>query len=254
MIELFHLSKNFGDFWAVRDVTLKVAAGEVFGFLGPNGAGKTTTIRMMAGLMKPTSGRVFLDGKDIFREPEEAKAILGFIPDRPYLYEKLTGGEFLEFIADLHGLNRGDHRRRRVAELLEFFDLQGWGRELVESYSHGMRQRLVIAAALLHRPKVLIVDEPMVGLDPKGTRLVKRLFFDLAQVGVAIFMSTHNLEVAEEMCHRIGIINEGRVIALGTMQELREKAESEDERLEPLFLKLTGEERLGELVESSIID
>lgn len=254
MIELFHLSKNFGDFWAVRDVTLKVPTGEVFGFLGPNGAGKTTTIRMMAGLMKPTSGRVFLDGKDIFREPEEAKAILGFIPDRPYLYEKLTGGEFMEFIADLHGLDRGDYRRRRVTELLEFFDLQGWGRELVESYSHGMRQRLAIAAALLHRPKVLIVDEPMVGLDPKGVRLVKRLFFDLAQVGVAIFMSTHNLEVAEEMCHRIGIINEGRVIAMGTMQELREKAESEDERLEPLFLKLTGEERLEELVESSIID
>jgi ABC-2 type transport system ATP-binding protein len=243
VIELVNLNKKFGNFHAVRDVSLQVLPGEVFGFLGPNGAGKTTTIRMMAGLIKPTSGQILLCGKDVSREPEEAKSLLGFIPDRPYLYEKLTGQEFLEFVADLHGMDSGDHRGKRIAELLELFDLQGWRHELVEGYSHGMRQRLAIAAALIHRPKVLIVDEPMVGLDPKGARLVKRLFFELAVAGVSVFMSTHILEIAEEMCHRISIINEGRVIALGTIQELREKAQSTDERLETLFLKLTGEER-----------
>lgn len=245
MIAIDSLNKKFGNFHAVRDLDLRIPAGEVFGFLGPNGAGKTTTIRMMVGLIKPTSGRVLIDGQDISRQPEEAKAILGFIPDRPYLYEKLTGREFLEFIADLHSLDSGDKRKKRIGELLIFFDLEDWGRELVESYSHGMRQRLIIAAALLHRPKVLIVDEPMVGLDPKGARLVKRLFFELAKKGMAIFMSTHSLEVAEKMCQRIGIINEGRLIAVGTMEELREKAQSTDERLEPLFLKLTGGEGEG---------
>jgi len=249
MIELIHLNKKFGNFHAVQDVTLQVPPGEVFGFLGPNGAGKTTTIRMMAGLMKPTSGQILLCGKDVSREPEEAKSLLGFIPDRPYLYEKLTGQEFLEFIADLHGVDSGDRRGRRIAELLELFDLQGWSHELVEGYSHGMRQRLAIASALIHRPKVLIVDEPMVGLDPKGARLVKCLFFELAKAGVSVFMSTHILEVAEEMCHRIGIINEGRVIALGTIEEIREKAQSSDDRLEPLFLKLTGGERNPMMVE-----
>lgn len=249
MIELFHLSKSFRNFQAVKDVTLQIPRGEIFGFLGPNGAGKTTTIRMMAGLMKPTSGRVCLDGKDVLRQPEEAKSVLGFIPDRPYLYEKLTGQEFLDFIADLHGLETGNSRQKRIDELLTFFDLQGWCRELIESYSHGMRQRLVFGAALLHRPKVLIIDEPMVGLDPKGTRLVKGLFRDLSKKGVSIFMSTHTLELAEEICQRIGIINEGRVIALGTMEELREKAKTADARLESLFLKLTGGEEAGEFLE-----
>ena len=245
MIDLWQLNKKFGNLHAVKDVTLRVLPGEIFGFLGPNGAGKTTTIRMMVGLMKPTSGRVLLGGKDITREPEEAKSILGFIPDRPYLYEKLTGQEFLEFIADLHGLDSGDPRGKRIGELLELFDLTGWSRELVESYSHGMRQRLLIAAAMIHRPKVLIVDEPLVGLDPKGARLVKRLFHDMAKASVAIFMSTHILEIAEEMCHRIGIINDGRVIALGTLQELRVKSQSSGGRLEDLFLKLTEEDGIG---------
>jgi len=249
LIELFHLSKSFRNFQAVKDVTLQIPRGEIFGFLGPNGAGKTTTIRMMAGLMKPTSGRVCLDGKDVLRQPEEAKSVLGFIPDRPYLYEKLTGQEFLDFIADLHGLETGNSRQKRIDELLTFFDLQGWCRELIESYSHGMRQRLVFGAALLHRPKVLIVDEPMVGLDPKGTRLVKGLFRDLSKKGVSIFMSTHTLELAEEICQRIGIINEGRVIALGNMEELREKAKTTDARLESLFLKLTGGEEAGGFLE-----
>jgi ABC-2 type transport system ATP-binding protein len=191
--------------------------------------------------MKPTSGRILLDGKDVFRKPDEAKAILGYIPDRPYLYEKLTGGEFLEFIAGLHQLRREDGWEKRSQGLLEYFDLLPWRRELIESYSHGMRQRLIIIAALLHRPKVLVVDEPVVGLDPRGVRLVKSLFRDLVNDGMTLFLSTHILGIAEELCPRIGIIHEGQLLALGSMSELREQAQSRDERLEPIFLKLTQE-------------
>jgi ABC-2 type transport system ATP-binding protein len=245
LIELEGLTKKFGSFYAVRDLSLKVRPGEILGFLGPNGAGKTTTIRMMAGLMKPTSGRILLDGKDVFRKPDEAKAILGYIPDRPYLYEKLTGGEFLEFIAGLHQLGREDGWEKRSQGLLEYFDLLPWRRELIESYSHGMRQRLIIVAALLHRPKVLIVDEPVVGLDPRGVRLVKSLFRDLVNDGMTLFLSTHILGIAEELCPRIGIIHEGQLLALGSMWELREQAQSRDERLEPIFLKLTQEVEPG---------
>ena len=247
MIELDRLNKKFGTFHAVRDLCLRVPPGEIFGFLGPNGAGKTTTIRMMAGLMKPTSGRILLDGKDVARDPEEAKAILGYIPDRPYLYEKLTGGEFLEFIAGLHRLDPEDGWRRRAEEFLEFFDLLNWRHELIESYSHGMRQRLIISAALLHHPRVLVIDEPMVGLDPRGVNLVKGLLRDLVGSGMTVFLSTHILSIAEEVCQRIGIIHEGQMISLGTMEELREQARSRDERLEPLFLKLTEADRAPSL-------
>ncbi len=247
MIEFFELNKKFGDFYAVKELTLRVHPGEIFGFLGPNGAGKTTTIRMMAGLMKPTSGRILLGGRDVAREPERAKEILGYIPDRPYLYEKLTGEEFLDFIAGLYRLNAKDGWQRRAAELLELFDLSGWRQELIESYSHGMRQRLVITAALIHRPQVLIVDEPAVGLDPKGTQLVKNLFRDLVKEGMTIFLSTHILGIAEELCQRIGIIQGGQMIALGTMDELRKQAKISEGRLEPLFLKLTEEERNEEI-------
>jgi ABC-2 type transport system ATP-binding protein len=242
LIELQGLTKKFGPFFAVRDLWLKVRPGEIFGFLGPNGAGKTTTIRMMAGLTKPTSGKILLGGKDVVLRPEEAKAILGYIPDRPYLYEKLTGEEFLEFIAGLHRLERGDGWERRAEDLLDYFDLLPWRRELIESYSHGMRQRLIITASLLHRPQVLIVDEPVVGLDPRGVRLFKSLLQDQAKEGTTVFLSTHILGIAEELCSRIGIIQEGQLVGLGSMAELREQAQSRDERLEPLFLKLTQEE------------
>ena len=242
VIELNSLSKKFGNFFAVKELTLQVKPGEIFGFLGPNGAGKTTTIRMMAGLMKPTSGQILLCGIDVSREPEKAKAILGYIPDRPYLYEKLTGEEFLEFVAGLHHLKRGDGWQKRSADLLEIFNLSDWRGELIESYSHGMRQRLSITAALLHRPQVLVVDEPVVGLDPKGTRLVKNLFRDLSQKGITIFLSTHVLGIAEETCQRIGILNGGQMIAMGTMDDLREQAKIADHRLEAIFLKLTEEE------------
>jgi ABC-2 type transport system ATP-binding protein len=241
LIELDHLTKKFGTFHAVRDLSLHIPPGEIFGFLGPNGAGKTTTIRMMAGLMKPTSGRILLDGKDMTRQPEQAKAILGYIPDRPYLYEKLTGGEFLEFIAGLHRLDPKDGWKRRSEQLLEYFDLLSWRHELIESYSHGMRQRLIISAALLPRPKVLVIDEPMVGLDPQHARIVKDILKERSRAGMTVFLSTHQLSVAEEMADRIGIIHQGRLIAVGTREELRRQSGSVG-ALEQTFLALTAQE------------
>ena len=248
MIEVHELVKVFGRFRAVDAVSLDVAPGEIHGFLGPNGAGKTTTIRMIAGLLAPTSGTVRIDGHDLAREPEAAKASLGFIPDRPFLYEKLTAGEFLRFHAGLYGAD-GDRLPARVAELLDLFELRRFEGELVESFSHGMKQRLVMCAAFLHRPRAVLVDEPMVGLDPRGARLIKDVFRAMSAKGVAILMSTHTLEVAEEMCDRISIILGGRIIARGTVDELSSMAGSEDEDLTPVFLKLTGGSGLQEIDE-----
>jgi len=233
------LSKTFGRFTAVDDVSLDVPPGEIHGFLGPNGAGKTTTIRMIAGLLQPSRGRVEIAGHDLAREPEEAKRALGFIPDRPFLYEKLTAAEFLRFHGGLFGLE-GEPVETRARELLELFELTAWRDELVESFSHGMKQRLVMCAAFLHRPRAVVVDEPMVGLDPRGARLIKEVFRVQSRKGVAILMSTHTLEVAQEMCDRISIILGGRIIARGTVGELRALAGSEDAHLTPVFLKLTG--------------
>jgi len=233
------LSKTFGRFTAVDDVCLDVPPGEIHGFLGPNGAGKTTTIRMIAGLLQPSRGRVEIAGHDLAREPEEAKRALGFIPDRPFLYEKLTAAEFLRFHGGLFGLE-GEPVETRARELLELFELTAWRDELVESFSHGMKQRLVMCAAFLHRPRAVVVDEPMVGLDPRGARLIKEVFRVQSRKGVAILMSTHTLEVAQEMCDRISIILGGRIIARGTVGELRALAGSEDAHLTPVFLKLTG--------------
>jgi ABC-2 type transport system ATP-binding protein len=248
VIRVESLVKRYGTFTAVDDVSLEVGAGEIHGFLGPNGAGKTTTIRIVAGLLKPTAGRVLVAGHDMAREPVEAKGALGFIPDRPYIYEKLTAGEFLRFHAGLYGQD-GDGVPRRIAELLELFELSRWEGELVESFSHGMRQRLVMCAAFLHRPRGVLVDEPMVGLDPRGARLIKDVFRQMARRGVAILMSTHTLEVAQEMCDRISIILGGRIIARGTVAELRELAGSRDEHLTQVFLKLTGGSGFQEIPE-----
>ncbi len=246
MIELIDLVKSYKDFEAVKGVRLNIPAGEFFGFLGPNGAGKTTTIKMLVGLLKPTSGMVKIGGHDLSQDPIRAKSILGYIPDRPFIYEKLTGREYLGFIADLYGMDP------RVAEektdqFLSFFDLMDAEDALVEGYSHGMKQKLIISGALLHDPKVLIVDEPMVGLDPKGARQVKQLFTDLCQRGAAVFMSTHSLGIAQAMCHRIGIIQKGEVIALGSVEDLRAKAENKHEDLEDIFLELTGDANLEQL-------
>jgi ABC-2 type transport system ATP-binding protein len=248
MIAVHDLVKTYGAFTAVDGVTLGVAPGEIHGFLGPNGAGKTTTIRMIAGLLKPTSGRVLVNGHDLAADTERAKASLGFIPDRPFIYEKLTAGEFLHFHAGLYGLD-GPGMPARVREMLDLFELTRWQDELVESFSHGMKQRLVMSAAFLHRPRAVLVDEPMVGLDPRGARLIKDVFRRMSAHGVAILMSTHTLEVAEEMCDRISIILKGKIIAHGTVPELRAMAGDADDQLTNVFLKLTGGSGLQEIDE-----
>lgn len=244
MIELIGLTKLYKGLRAVDDLHLKVGKGVLFGFLGPNGAGKTTTIKMMAGILKPTSGRIIIDNKDLFETPSEVKSCVGFVPDRPFLYEKLTGTELLRFMGGLYRLKNAAALQKRIQELLEIFDLTHWSEELIESYSHGMRQRLVMCTALLHKPKVLIVDEPMVGLDPRGARLVKDIFMEEAGKGTTIFMSTHSLETAEEVCGEIAILQEGRMIASGTPEELRRFA-GVGGGLEEIFLKLTEGKRLA---------
>jgi ABC-2 type transport system ATP-binding protein len=241
MIELRGLTKRYGSLTAVDRLDLVVPEGEVFGFLGPNGAGKTTTIRIMAGLIPPSAGSARIGGHDIAREPMEAKALVGFIPDRPFLFDRLTGREFLRFSGRLFGMG-GAELTKGTEEWLSFFDLSGWGDRLVESYSHGMQKRLVMASALLHHPRVLIVDEPMVGLDPQGAKKTRELFLALArEQKVTIFLTTHELMTAEAVCHRIGIIHHGSLIALGTIAELAERASAEGSRLEEVFLKLTVE-------------
>ena len=248
MIAVENLVKRYGTFTAVDGVSLSVAPGQIHGFLGPNGAGKTTSIRMIAGLLKPTSGRIVVNGHDLEHEPEAAKAALGFIPDRPFIYEKLTAGEFLRFHAGLYGMS-DDDIDPRIAEMLDIFELGKWQSELVESFSHGMKQRLVMCAAFLHRPQAVAVDEPMVGLDPRGARLIKDVFRRMTAHGVAILMSTHTLEVAEEMCDLISIILKGKIIAHGTVAELRDMAGTPNEELTPVFLKLTGGGGLQEIDE-----
>jgi ABC-2 type transport system ATP-binding protein len=248
MIAVENLVKRFGKFTAVDGVSIAVQPGQIHGFLGPNGAGKTTSIRMIAGLLKPDAGRILVNGHDLAREPEAAKASLGFIPDRPFIYDKLTAGEFLRFHGGLYGMDGGD-TEARITEMLEIFELGRWQHELVESFSHGMKQRLVMSAAFLHRPKAVLVDEPMVGLDPRGARLIKDIFRRMADHGVAILMSTHTLEVAQEMCDLISIILKGKIIAHGTVSELRSMAGTPNEELTPVFLKLTGGGGLQEIDE-----
>ncbi|MGH7718001.1 MAG: ABC transporter ATP-binding protein [Gemmatimonadaceae bacterium] len=248
MIQLRGLTKRYGSFTAVDSIDLDVPRGELFGFLGPNGAGKTTTLRMIAGILRPTAGSVRVGGIDLAADPTAAKAGLGFIPDRPFIYEKLTAAEFLRFVAGLYG-QQGEVVERRLDDLLALFDLDEWKDELVESFSHGMRQKLIISSAFLHRPDVIVVDEPMVGLDPKAARILKDLFRAYTRRGKTIMMSTHTLEVAETMCDRIAIIHGGRIRACGTMEELY-AGESDGLRgLEELFLRLTGEKASRELVD-----
>jgi len=238
MIELENLSKRYGNLLAVDHFNLRVPKGEIFGFIGPNGAGKTTTINMVGGVLAPTSGAVMICGKNMADHPEQAKRKIGFIPDRPYLYEKLTGMEFLKFIADLYDVEE-DAFLEKSKEKLDMFFLSDRSNELIESYSHGMKQRLVMAAALLHDPEVIVVDEPMVGLDPLAIKMVKDLFRHLANEGVTIFMSTHTLKVAEDICDKIGIIHKGTLIAKGTYEDLRGDGATEGADLEQIFIRLT---------------
>jgi ABC-2 type transport system ATP-binding protein len=248
MIQLSRLTKRYGQFTAVDALDLHVPRGELFGFLGPNGAGKTTTLRMLAGILRPTSGTVQIAGVDLWADPVRAKAKLGFIPDRPFIYEKLTGTEFLRFVAGLYGQD-GAQVEHRGRELLALFDLEQWRDELVESYSHGMRQKLIIASAFVHRPDVIVVDEPHVGLDPKSIKILRDLFVEYTRRGHTIMMSTHTLEVAERLCDRIAIIAGGVIRAQGTMAEIRRDMSQGDEDLEQIFLRLTGENAARQLVD-----
>ncbi len=241
MIQVQGLRKVYGGFEAVKGLDFEVQAGEVFAFLGPNGAGKTTTLRMITGLLQPSAGVIRIGGFDLAKDPVEAKRQVGFIPDRPYIYEKLTAVEFMRFVAGLYALERKE-TARRIEELLDLFDLAPWGGSLIENFSHGMKQRLVVATALLHRPRVLVVDEPMVGLDPRGARLIKRIFRNIcADAGMTVFLSTHSLEVAEELCDRIAIMHHGEMVRLGTLESLRAEQGS-DARLEEIFLQITEED------------
>ncbi len=240
MIRLENVVKRYGRFEAVNGLDLHIPRGELFGFLGPNGAGKTTSMRMIAGILAPTSGRITIGGIDLAADPIGAKAQIGYIPDRPFVYDKLTGAEFLRFTAALFGQD-GAETERRIDELLSLFELSRWKNELTESYSHGMRQKLIISSAFVHRPEVIVVDEPMIGLDPKSARTLKSLFRQFSARGGTVMMSTHTLEMMEGFCDRIGIIHKGKLAACGTMNELRAQAASEGASLEELFLKLTGE-------------
>ena len=243
MIEIERLVKRFGGLAAVDGLDLKVERGEIFGLLGPNGAGKTTTVKILTGLLRPTSGRVRVAGVDVERDPLEAKRRMGLVPDEPFVYPKLTGAEFLRMVGDLRSVPY-EVQQKRIPELLEMFELSGWAGELLESYSHGMRQKVVLASVLLHEPKALLLDEPLVGLDPKSARLVKEIFKTLASRGCAILLCTHILEIAEKICDRIGIMIEGKMMACGTLDELRGRASKSTQGLprglEDVFLELTG--------------
>lgn len=234
-----NLSKNYGSFKAVNDISFEIKPGEIFGFLGLNGAGKTTTLKILAGILEPTHGSVSICGHDIIHEPIQAKKITGYIPDRPYLYPKLTGREFLEFVADLYEIPRA-HVDEKIKALLTAYSLTQWEFELIESYSHGMRQRLATCAGLLHEPKLLIVDEPMVGLDPHGARFLKQSFKQYAREGMSILLSTHSLNVAEEVADRLAIIHKGSIMVSGTLEEIKHFAGNKETNLEELFIDITS--------------
>ena len=240
MIKLQELTKDYGTTLAVNKLSLDVAGGEIYGFIGPNGAGKTTTIRLMGGILAPTSGTVIIGGFDMAKNPVEGKKMIGFVPDRPFLYEKLTGMEFMRFSADLYDVKR-EIIQQKSKELLVQFALWNWADELIEAYSHGMKQRLIIASALLHDPKILIVDEPMVGLDPEAVHMVKDILKELAAKQTTIFISTHTLSIAEDLCHKIGLIHKGTLLAQGSLEELKHIAKLGEARLEEVFLTIIKE-------------
>jgi ABC-2 type transport system ATP-binding protein len=243
LIELQGVTKRFGEKVAVDNLTLSVPKGELFAFLGPNGAGKTTTIKMLAGLLKPTAGKIAIAGHNLDGESLAAKKIMSYVPDQPYLYERLSGREFLNLVGDLYGMPR-EKADEEIARLCQLFEMEEYLDEFAENYSHGMKQRVVLSAALLHQPQVIVIDEPMVGLDPKSARLVKDILKKRVGGGVTVFMSTHTLAVAEELADRIGIINRGRLVALGTLNELKSLGGTQAQALEEVFLTLTEEKSL----------
>jgi ABC-2 type transport system ATP-binding protein len=250
VLKIDHLSKRFGSFTAVDDISLMVSAGEIYGFLGPNGAGKTTTIKMLAGLLMPSGGTITITGYDLGSFPQEGKRATGYIPDRPFLYEKLTGDEYLRFIASLYLDSGMEEVLAEAGKFLELFDLTAWRHRLIEGYSHGMRQKLIMASIFMLDQPLIVVDEPMVGLDPKSARIVKELFKSMAAKGTTIFLSTHSMEIAEELCDRIGILVNGRLTTSGTVVQLRQQATSGGGNLEDVFLELTGAYELQGIIKA----
>ncbi len=248
MIALDHVIKRYGERTAVNDLSLTLREGEIYGLLGPNGAGKTTTIKMIMGLVEPTSGSISVAGHDVRKHPIEAKRLISYVPDRAYLYEKLTAWEFLRFIAGLYEIDDAT-LQRRGNNLLDLFGLEKWKDELVGNYSHGMKQRLSMVSALLRKPKVLILDEPTVGLDPKGAKLLRDVLESSRDRGMTILMSTHILEIAEKMCDRLGIIQGGQLVTEGTAREIRQKTSMDDSNLEEIFLRITGGEEVVDLLQ-----
>jgi ABC-2 type transport system ATP-binding protein len=246
LIEAIHLTKRYDSLIAVDDLNLQIGE-ELFVFLGPNGAGKTTTIKMMTGLLRPTSGAVRIEGFDLQEQPIEAKKLFGLVPDTPVLYDKLSLKEFLQFIANLYEVDRPTFQRR-FTNLMELFDLESRADDLIQDFSHGMRQKAILSAALIHDPKVLFLDEPTVGLDPKSARNLKDLLRGLVKKGTTVFMSTHILEIAEVMCDRVAIIDKGKIVACGTMEELRIQSRQKDQSLEEIFLELTGGSEYDEVL------
>jgi ABC-2 type transport system ATP-binding protein len=263
MIVCQNLTRRFGALTAVDDISFDVREGELFGFLGPNGAGKTTTIKLMCGLLRPTSGVALIGGFDVQRHPIAAKSIFGYIPDNPFLYEKLSGREYLDFMADLYRVPHASHEAK-IEDLLRLFELENKGDELIQGYSRGMRQKIALAGALVHSPRVIFLDEPTVGLDPRGARIMKDILRELTRRGTTVFISTHILEIAEQMCDRVAIVNKGQMIALGTMEELRAApagaavrtdhngtdahAGDDKKSLEDIFLELTSDSEHVDLI------
>ncbi len=249
LIKTEQLTKRFGTTPVVKGLNLEVNGGEIYGFLGPNGSGKTTTIRMLTGLLEPSSGQAFICGYDVGKEASRAKALMAYVPDQPKLYGKLTAREFLSFISNLYRMPQ-ETSGERAGYLLHMFGLEERADDLLETYSHGMRQKVVLAAALIHQPRVILLDEPTVGLDPHSARLLKDVLQEMARQGAAVFLSTHILEIAERMCHRVGILKEGQLIAQGSPEELRRKIGHKEESLEDIFLELTGSPENTELIRS----
>jgi ABC-2 type transport system ATP-binding protein len=248
ILTLDKLTKRFDQLTAVDTIDLQVGKGEILGFLGPNGAGKTTTIKMIAGLLQPSSGTISICGHELSSSPIRCRQLTGYIPDRPFLYEKLTGAEYLSFISSLYPTDNHRERASQGDKYLRLFDLNDWRNNLIESYSHGMRQKLIMTSIFMLDQPLIVVDEPMIGLDPKSARIVKELFKSKAEKGTTIFLSTHSMEIAEELCHRVCIIRDGRIIAEGSVDSLKAQARHGAENLEDLFLQLTGAFELQEVV------
>ena len=247
-VELKDITKRYNEIVAVNNLNLSIGTGEIFGLLGPNGSGKSTTLKMLTGLVEPTTGSVTVLGLDVQKQPVEVKQLVGYVPEAANIYEFLTGIEYLDFIADIYGVSTAE-KQQRITEYLKALQLEGREGDMINSYSDGMRKKISLISAFLHKPKLLLLDEPLNALDPRSARIVKDYLHELKGQGVTTIMSTHVLEIAEAICDRIGIMYQGNILALGNMEELRQRASMPKSGLEDIFLKLTGTEDLRAVVE-----